>query len=267
VPQTTQGRISEKIKCTLDSGALPFHEVLDADMVKSALEAEGVEFKHRIYTPFVTFCLFLSQVLERDQSCRAAAQWLILWPALNGPKPRSSETAGNCEAHIRLRLTVIARLVHQTAEKVEASASEDWLGTGLRLSLVEGTTCSMPDTPRNQKALPRSTSRGVGLEFAVVRIVVIIALASGRVRDLGSGPYKGKETREKALFRTRLDRLKRKAGKRTKQYRSALAGLRRPPCRRWIYLNSQSRSAPIFRPLSALSKAFRAGSPSRPGSA
>jgi hypothetical protein len=38
--QPTQRRISEKIKSTLDSDALPFHEILDADMVESAMTAE-----------------------------------------------------------------------------------------------------------------------------------------------------------------------------------------------------------------------------------
>jgi hypothetical protein len=63
--QPTQRRISEKIKSTLDSDALPFHEILDFDMVESAIASEGVLFKERIYTPFVTLCLFLSQVLPQ----------------------------------------------------------------------------------------------------------------------------------------------------------------------------------------------------------
>jgi hypothetical protein len=205
--QSTQKRISEKIKSTLDSDALPFHEVLDADMVRSAVNSEGVEFKDRIYTPFVTICLFLSQVLDRDHSCRAAVMRLIVWMALNGRKPCSADTTSYCEARIRLPLKVIVRLVHETAEKVEAGASDDWLWKGRRVSVVDGTTASMPDTPRNQAAFPQSTSQGVGLGFPLVRIVVIIALATGVVRDLALGPYKGKETGETALFRTLLDRL------------------------------------------------------------
>jgi hypothetical protein len=43
--QPTQRRISEKIKSTLDSDALPFHEILDADMVESAMTSEGVQSK------------------------------------------------------------------------------------------------------------------------------------------------------------------------------------------------------------------------------
>ena len=151
--QATQRRISEKIKSTLDSDALPFHEILDADMVESALASEGVQFKDRIYTPFVTLCLFLSQVLDQDHSCRAAVMRLILWMALNDRKPCSTETTSYCEARRRLPLKVIVRLVHETAEKIEAGASDDWLWKGRRVSLVDGTTSSMPDTPREPASL------------------------------------------------------------------------------------------------------------------
>jgi hypothetical protein len=48
--QPTRRRVSEKIKSTLDSDALPFHEILDANMVESTLSSEGVQFKDRIYT-------------------------------------------------------------------------------------------------------------------------------------------------------------------------------------------------------------------------
>jgi hypothetical protein len=59
----------------------------------------------------------------------------------------------------------------------------------------------MPDTPANQGAFPQSRAQGVGLGFPLVRIVALIALATGVVRDLALGPYRGKETGETALFR------------------------------------------------------------------
>jgi hypothetical protein len=55
----------------------PLHDILDAEMVKSALDAEGVVFKDCIETPFVTRCLFLSQVLDQYHSCRAAVRRLV----------------------------------------------------------------------------------------------------------------------------------------------------------------------------------------------
>ena len=41
----------------------------------------------------------------------------------------------------------------------------------------------------------------------MLRYVALISLATGVVRDLALGPYKGKETGETALFRTLLDGL------------------------------------------------------------
>ena len=54
------------------SDLLPFHDILDAKMLNAALASAGVTFKERIYTPFVTLSMFLSQVLDPDHSCRAA---------------------------------------------------------------------------------------------------------------------------------------------------------------------------------------------------
>ena len=56
-------------------------------MVNRALLAEGVTFHQRIYTPLVTTCLFLSQVIDPDHSCRAAVARLIVWMAVNKRKP------------------------------------------------------------------------------------------------------------------------------------------------------------------------------------
>jgi hypothetical protein len=199
--------ISDKVKSLRESEILPFHEILDARMVEEALAAEGVTFNERIYTPLVTLCLFLSQVLDPDHSCRAAVARLIAWLAINGRKPCSSENNSYCEARQRLPLGVVARLVRRTAREIDEAARADWLWKGRRVSLVDGTTASMPDTEKNQRAYPQSATQGIGLGFPVVRLVAIISLATGVVRDLATGPYKGKETGETALLRGLLDGL------------------------------------------------------------
>ena len=94
-----------------------------------------------------------------------------------------------------------------TAEKIEAGASDDWLWKERRVSLIDGTTSSMPDTPRNQTALPQANTQGVGLGFPIVRMAMIISLATGVARDTALGPYKGKGTGEPALLRALLDGL------------------------------------------------------------
>ena len=84
---------------------------------------------------------------------------------------------------------------------------EEWLWKGRRIVLADGSTAAMPDTTRNQAAFPQSRSQGVGLGFPLARLVVLISLTTGVVRDLAVGPYQGKETGETALFRQLWDRL------------------------------------------------------------
>jgi Transposase DDE domain len=207
VSQATRRWISEKVKSLRESHVLPFHDILDATMVDAALAAEGVTFSERIYTPLVTLCVFLSQVLDPDHSCRAAVARLIVWLAINDRKPCAPETGSYCDARQRIPLGVVVRLVRQTASEIDDRAPDTWLWNGRRVTLVDGTTASMPDTEENQKAFPQSKAQGAGLGFPLVRMVAIIALATGVVRDLALGPYQGKDTGETALFRTLWDRL------------------------------------------------------------
>jgi Transposase DDE domain len=205
--QGTRRRVAEKIESLDSNKSLPFTEILDAAMVEDALAAEGVAYNRSIYTPFVTLCTFLSQVLDPDHSCRAAVARVIVWLAIHDREPCSEQTGSYCEARTRLPLGVVQHLVRRTGHEIEAGAAADGLWKGRRVSLVDGTTASMPDTPRNQAAFPQPDSQAPGVGFPVVRMVAIIALATGVVLDLATGPYAGKETGETALLRELWDRL------------------------------------------------------------
>jgi hypothetical protein len=209
VSQATRRWISEQVKSLGDSQVLPFHDVLDADMVRRVLEAEGVTFLERVYTPLVTLAAFLSQVIDPDHSCRAAVARVIVWLSVARRKPCAPDTSSYCEARRRLPERVIVGLVRETARRTDDRAPADWLWKGRSVTLVDGTTASMPDSLANQRAYPQSNTQGVGLGFPLVRMVALISLATGVVRDLALGPYQGKETGETALFRTLWDRLER----------------------------------------------------------
>ena len=68
------------------------------------MAAEGVKFNQSIYTPFVTLCTFLSQVLDPDHSCRAAVVRVIVWLAIHDREPCSEQTGTYCDARLRLPL-------------------------------------------------------------------------------------------------------------------------------------------------------------------
>ncbi len=119
--QPIRRRISDQINLLRDSTLLPFHEVLDANAVQQALTDEKVIFCERIYTPLVTLCLFLSQVLSPDHSCREAVARLIAWLVAQGRKPCAAETGTYCEARQRLPGGVVTRLVRQTGREIDDS--------------------------------------------------------------------------------------------------------------------------------------------------
>src|SRR3954449_6110623 len=104
--QTTRRRVAEEIDSLEKDKGPPFTEVLDAEMVEEASAAEGVTYNRSIYTPFVTLCTFLSQVLDPDHSCRAAVARVIVWLAVYDRKPCSEQTGTDCDARLRLPLEV-----------------------------------------------------------------------------------------------------------------------------------------------------------------
>src|SRR5262249_9051280 len=158
--QSTRQQVAEGVRSLDKDKSLPFTEILDAGMVEDALAAEGVSYNQSIYTPFVTLCTFLSQVLDPDHSCRAAVARVIVWLAIHDRKPCSEQTGTYCDARLRLPLGVAQHLVRRTGNEAEAGAAPAWLWKGRRVLLVEGTTASMPGTPRNPAAVPPAHSLG-----------------------------------------------------------------------------------------------------------
>ena len=68
----------------LQGGGLPFADVLSAGGLEEALREVKAAWNDRIYTPLATLWVFLGQVLNADQSCRAAVARLIAQRAAAG---------------------------------------------------------------------------------------------------------------------------------------------------------------------------------------
>ena len=127
MPQSTRTWINEKVDSLRESTVLPFHEILDARMVDAALAEEQVSFDDRIYTPLVTLWVFLGQVLNADQSCRAAVARLIAHRAALGLEPCSSETGAYCQARKRLPDRFFAAVARLVGRNLDARVDPRWL--------------------------------------------------------------------------------------------------------------------------------------------
>jgi hypothetical protein len=190
----------------LDPGLL-FHQILSAEHLTRIIREEMGKTCERVFTPLVTICTFLTQVLSDDHSCRAAVARLLAWRSARGLPPCSADTGGYCKARRRLPETLLPRLVRDTGDRLREDVPEAWLFHGRNVTLVDGSTVSMPDTAENQAEYPQHGNQAPGCGFPIARIVVLIALATGAVLDAAIGPRKGKLSGESTLLRSLHGRL------------------------------------------------------------
>ena len=197
----------------LQNPGLPFAESLSEEAIGAAFDEEGVAFAQEadeVYTPAVTLWAFLSQMLFKDEqrSCVAAVSRVVVLLVSLGRKPCSDNTGAYCRARAKLSQRVLCRLTYQVADGCEAAVPHAWRWKGLTVSLVDGFTVSMRDTPENQKAYPQSASQKEGVGFPMLRGLVLLSLATAMVRGLAVGPCIGKETGETALLRELFHRFR-----------------------------------------------------------
>jgi hypothetical protein len=198
-------RVRDQIHFLRERPHLPFADLLDADAVAAAVAAEGGGGRERIFTPLVTLWTFLSQILSPDHSCRDAVSRLIAYLTALGRRACEPATDAYCRARQRLPVGVVQRLARHSADTLQVAAPDSWRWKGRSVYLVDGTTVSMPDTPDNQRAYPQPRTQKPGCGFPIARLVAVISLATGAIRDLALGPYKGKDSGETALLRRLWD--------------------------------------------------------------
>ena len=133
----------------LQDGGLPFTDVLTEEVIACAMTAI-TGWLDRIFSPLVTLWVFLGQVLAADQSCRAAVARLIAHRLARGQSPCSPQTGAYCQARKRLPESFFADVARHTGRALDAEADARWLWKHRHVYVYDGSSVTMPDTPRNQ---------------------------------------------------------------------------------------------------------------------
>ena len=188
-------------------GDLYFATLIPRDRIEKAFGNAIHLWQGWIYTPTITFWVFLSQCLSADHSCRDAVARLIAWRVSRGLKPCSAETTRYCEARNDLPEEVVRTVMRDTGKQVEDESPSNWLWHGRKVRVADGSTITMPDTYENQQAYPQLKSQKPGCGFPIARILVIFSLSVGTVLNAAIGKYKGKHTGENSMFRRLHDTL------------------------------------------------------------
>jgi len=191
----------------LQDGDLPFTNILTEEVIAQAL-ATITGWLDRIFSPLVTLWVFLGQVLSADHSCRAAVARLLAHRLARGQRPCSAQTGAYCQARKRLPESFFADVACSVGRALDDQAERRWLWHGRRVYLFDGTTVTMPDTPKNQAAYPQVYNQKPGLGFPIARLGALISLWCGAVVNLGFCQYAGKGQGEVSLLRRLWDVLR-----------------------------------------------------------
>lgn len=174
---------------------IPFlRAFLSAEDIRNAAVADQYRWRERIWTPMQTLWTFLVQVLHPDCSCRAAvAQVLAEQAALGESLQVSADPTAYCQARRRLPLELFKTAFHTIDESLRAKVGTDYLWYGRRVWVVDGSSCSMPDTPELQEVFGQPDGPRPGCGFPVARLVSLFCWATGTIADVVIAAYRSSE--------------------------------------------------------------------------
>ena len=157
----------------------------------------GGGVRKRLFTAPRVFWLFLSQVLEKDCSCRESLRKFQAALFRESGRKSSSSTAAYCKARFKLRPGEIRQISGGIAGRMNKACPWPWHGR--QVKVVDGTGISMPDSPANGRAWPLSRKSRPGCGFPVMRLVAIFSLATGALMEMAHGSL---EVHERTLCRS-----------------------------------------------------------------
>jgi len=165
----------------------------DTDIITIA-ESEKYHWRDRIWTPIQTLWTFLIQVLNPDCSCRAAVAQVLAEQVAVGELPKvSADPTAYCQARRRIPLGLFKMAFQKIGQSLKAKIDADYLWNGRKVWLVDGSHCSMPDTPQLQDTFGQAPGQSKGCGFPVAKIVCLFCWASGAIIDIAIGAYRSSE--------------------------------------------------------------------------
>ena len=132
---------------------------------------------------------FIGQVLDPDQSCNQALARIQSYRLQLGLEPVSKDTGGYCKSRKRLPEQLLQKLFQRTGRTLTKQADEEDLWHGRRVKVVDGSHCSMPDTPSNQKAFGYPPGQAPGCGFPTLAFVGVFCLATGAAIECALGRW------------------------------------------------------------------------------
>jgi hypothetical protein len=159
--------------------------LLDKEAINAACREENYHWKNRLFNPTNTIHLFILQILNQNT-------------ALNDLPRRSQESftgSAFCKARQRLPLGVFRRLLHRLADTLlpynrPPDTDDEGRWHGHRVFIMDGSSCSMPDTAELQQHFGQPGNQRPGCGFPVAHLMVLFHAGTGLLRELLTSPLR-----------------------------------------------------------------------------
>jgi len=158
---------------------------LDEQAINAACREEKYTWRERLFNPTNPVHLFILQILNRNT-------------ALNDLPRKSHESftgSAFCKARRRLPLRVFERLLRSLAETLLPHPGGERIDKegrwcGHRTFIMDGSSCSMPDTPELQRHFGQPGNQRPGCGFPVAHLLVLFHAGTGLLREILTSPLR-----------------------------------------------------------------------------
>jgi hypothetical protein len=150
--------------------------------IPAELFAAQPNTRERIYTPWVTFCAFLGQVLQRGASCQVAVRQVqAMYLAQGDEIAVDDRTGGFCQARKRLCKDTLYTAFTRVAQWCANRPRKEDLWQGRVVKVMDGCGLSMPDTEKNRAVYPYAGGQKPGCGFPTGQLLGLFNLCTGHL--------------------------------------------------------------------------------------
>lgn len=153
-------------------------ECLTAASIEQACRELRHCWRERELGPAQTVWAFLLQVLHGNTACEHVVRLAQL----------SCTASAYCAARARLPLAVVQRLLAQTSQAARGGQRTHWHGH--RTFFVDGTSFSMPDTPKLREYFGQSAQQQPGCGFPIAHVLAMFDAATGLLISALAAPLR-----------------------------------------------------------------------------
>jgi len=169
-------------------------EYLRQEDLTEAAAAANYRWRDRLWPPMQMLWAFLVQVLHPGWSGAAAvAEVLAEHAAAGQPLEASADPSAYCQARQHVPESMYRHALRTVGQRLQAKVGDTYRWCGRRVWVVDGSHCSMPDTPELQAAFGQAPGQKPGCGFPVAKLVAMFCWASGAVLDVAIGAYRSNE--------------------------------------------------------------------------